>query len=516
MTDLVAALRRLREAPAEAPLVQFDGRWWTWAEVSRHAREIDAGLPAGARRIAVVLSNRPASVAALLATLGAGRMLITLNPLQPAPRLLLDALAAEPDVVLAPPALLADPDFAGALDAAGIPHRALADTPQLPAPDPSGGCQPSRHGGPGQTGHSAVEGDDIPLDQVAVEIFTSGTTGAPKRIPLTFRQLETSMASALEHTRGTAPDRPLLSGRPGLVALPLVHISGLWGTVQSLVEARPFVLLPRFSVEAWVAAVAEHRPPVAGLPPAALRALLDADVAPESLSSLRAINSGTAPLDPALAEAFTARFGIPVLSVYGATEFSGAVAGWSIADHRQYATTKTGSVGRAFPHVDLRTVDADGQPCAPGEAGHLEVRTPQAGADGWVRTNDFARIDDDGFVWITGRADDVIIRGGFKVTPAVVAAALARHPSVREAAVVGLPDERLGQVPVAAVELHPDASAADPEDLREFCRADLTPYEVPVAVVVVPALPRSAAMKVDRTALTAMLTAALQPAAAPS
>jgi acyl-coenzyme A synthetase/AMP-(fatty) acid ligase len=350
---------------------------------------------------------------------------------------------------------------------------------------------------------------------VAVEIFTSGTTGTPKRIPLTFRQLETALASALQHTRGAVADRPLLSGRPGLVALPLVHISGLWGVLQSLVEARPFVLLPRFTTAGWVAAVAEHRPPVAGLPPAAIRAVLEADVPPEALSSLRAINSGTAPLDPALAAAFTARFGIPVLSVYGATEFSGAVAGWSIADHRQYAGAKRGSVGRAFPHVDLRAVKPDGTACPPGEVGHLEVRTPQAGADDWVRTHDLARIDDDGFVWIAGRADDVIVRGGFKVTPTVVAAALARHPAVREAAVVGLPDERLGQVPVAAVELEPGALVPDPEELREFCRADLTPYEVPVAVVVVPALPRGAAMKVDRTALTTLVVGLLEPAVAP-
>jgi acyl-CoA synthetase (AMP-forming)/AMP-acid ligase II len=140
----------------------------------------------------------------------------------------------------------------------------------------------------------------------------------------------------------------------------------------------------------------------------------------------------------------------------------------------------------------------------------LEVRTPQAGADGWVRTNDLARIDADGFVWVVGRADDVIVRGGFKIAPGVVAAALERHPAVREAAVLGLPDERLGQVPVGAVELDPDAPAPTSDELRDFCRSDLTPYEIPSAVVIVSALPRGASMKVDRTALTALVEAALQ------
>jgi acyl-CoA synthetase (AMP-forming)/AMP-acid ligase II len=498
-SELVAALHRLRDAPDEAPLVQFEGRWWSWGEIRRHARQIDSQLAncGDSRRVAVVLANRPASVAALLATLGRGRLVITLNPLQPTTPLIAAALDAKPDVVLAPPAPACDEHLVTALADAGIALLPLADAAD-PAADP---------GARGVTGR-AEQAD------VAVEIFTSGTTGTPKRIPLTYRQLDVSLASALQHTRGAADRRPPLTGRPGLVALPLVHISGLWGVLQALVEARPFVLLPRFSVDGWVAAVAAHRPPVAGLPPAAIRAVLDADVAPEKLSSLRAINSGTAPLDPRMAAAFTDRYGIPVLSVYGATEFSGAVAGWSLPDHRQFAAAKPGSVGRAFPGVTLRAVSPDGAELPRGEVGRLEVCTQQAGEDGWVRTNDLARIDDDGFVWIAGRADDVIVRGGFKVAPAVVVAALQRHPAVREAAVIGLPDERLGEVPVAAVELDPAVAAPEPDELREFCRADLTPYEVPVAVVVVPALPRSAAMKVDRTALATMLDEAPAPVSA--
>jgi acyl-coenzyme A synthetase/AMP-(fatty) acid ligase len=497
MTALVESLTRLRGATADAPLVRFDGRWWCRGEISGQGDELDARLAAlgGPRRIAVVLANRPASVSAVLATLGRGRMLITLNPLQPIPRLAADAVAAAPDVVLAAPELLADEEFLGPLSNAGIRCLELRDT----------AASDGAHQAAGLPVLEPAKSSDV-----AVEMFTSGTTGAPKRIALTFRQLEVSLVSALEHTRGRGDERPVLSGRPGLVALPLVHISGLWGVLQALVESRPFVLLPRFSVAAWVEAVAEHRPPVAGLPPAAIRAVLDADVAPEALSSLRAVNSGAAPLDPALAAAFTARFGIPVLSVYGATEFSGAVAGWSIADHRRFADAKRGSVGRAFPGVALRTADAEGAACPVGEVGQLEVRTPQAGADGWVRTNDLARIDADGFVWIVGRADDVIVRGGFKIAPGVVAAALERHPAVREAAVLGLPDERLGQVPVGAVELDPDAPAPTSDELREFCRSDLTPYEIPSAVVIVSALPRGASMKVDRTALTALVEAALQ------
>lgn len=513
MTTLIQALHGLNRAPEDCPLVQFDGQWRTWGEIRRHAVELDQQLrqlPAARtsegearRRIAVVLGNRPASVAALLATVGRGRLLIALNPLQPVPRLVAAALESAPDVVLAPVDLLDDPEFSEPLTTAGVTLMMLADCAGA-APVPAAGERAAE-----------VEPEGAEASDVAIEVFTSGTTGTPKRIGLTFRQLEVSLAAALQHTRGIAAERPPLTGRPGIVALPMVHISGLWGVLQQLVEARPFVLLPRFSVDAWAAAVREHHLPFAGLPPAAIRAVLDADVPPAALSSLRAINSGTAALDPALAEAFTARYGVPVLSVYGATEFSGAVAGWSIADHRQFGAAKKGSVGRAFPGVALRTVAPDGTPTAADEVGQLEVRTPQAGAEHWVRTNDLARIDADGFLWIEGRADDVIVRGGFKITPGVVSAALLRHPAVRDAAVVGVPHERLGEVPVAAVELERDVPAPEAEELREFCRSELTPYEVPVAVVVVPSLPRGAALKVDRTALTALITEALEPATAP-
>ena len=148
---------------------------------------------------------------------------------------------------------------------------------------------------------------------------------------------------------------------------------------------------------------------------------------------------------------------MPVLISYAATEFGGGVAGWNLADHEQFWTTKRGSVGRAHPGCELRVVDPDtGAPLGPDDEGLLEVKTRQLGDDAsWTRTTDLARIDADGFVWILGRADQAIIRGGFKIRPEDVRAALERDPRVRGAAVVSRPDARLGAVPVAAVELRP-------------------------------------------------------------
>jgi acyl-coenzyme A synthetase/AMP-(fatty) acid ligase len=296
-----------------------------------------------------------------------------------------------------------------------------------------------------------------------------------------------------------------LSGSVGLVTLPIVHIGGLWSLLQSLVAARPVAMLDRFTVPGWHAVVKEHRPAVAGLPPAAIRSVLDSNIPREDLASIRAVNAGTSPVDPELVDAFFERYGIPILVVYGATEFSGAVAGWTVKDFHTRWTDKKGSVGRAFPGVRLQVVDDDGVVLGPDGTGRLQVASAQAGGSGesWITTSDLAHLDADGFLYVDGRADDVILRGGFKIVPETVVRALRAHPAVA-AAVAPIPDQRLGQIPVAAVELRAGAEA-DGDELREHSRTLLTPYEVPARIFVVDALPRGAALKVDRRRLLAML-----------
>src|SRR5262249_38365810 len=144
-----------------------------------------------------------------------------------------------------------------------------------------------------------------------------------------------------------------------------------------------------------------HQPATASLVPAALRMVLDADVPPDALRSIRSVVSGTAPLSPADAEAFLAKYGIPVLASYGATEFGGGVAGWNLADHRQFSAAKRGSVGRAHPGCELRVVAPEnGEVLGADADGLLEVKAAQLGNGGtWVRTTDLARIDADGFLW---------------------------------------------------------------------------------------------------------------------
>jgi len=230
--------------------------------------------------------------------------------------------------------------------------------------------------------------------------------------------------------------------------------------------------------------------------------VLDADVTPADLASIKVVTSGSAKLDPDVQRAFERRYGIPVLPSYGATEFAGGVCGWTLDLHREWGESKHGSVGRPQPGREVRVVDAEiDQPQPPNAPGRIEVR---AGSDGpWHRTTDIGRIDEDGFVWIDGRSDDAIVRGGFKIMPADVVRALVSHPAVRDASVVGRPDPRLGHVPVAAVELH-DGAAADPDSLREHAREQLTSYQVPVEIRIVDALPRTPSLKVSQPGVRAL------------
>lgn len=496
MAGIRTGLGALWSAPDTAKMIQQDGEWFTWGDVRVLVERIDealtkAGCGEGSR-IGVLLGNRTESIAALVAILGKGRTIVTLNPMQPAARVASDLVNSRPQVVLAPAATWSETEFVTAAEELGILGFAV-----------DGAIVEQRCGG--QT--VPVEAPRDEQSPVAVEMFTSGTTGPPKRIPLTWRQLDAAMSAVHSHTGAAGPEREPLTGRVSLVVLALVHIGGMWAVLQALTEARPFVLLPRFTVSGWVDAVSEHKPRIASLPPAAMRSLLSADVPADKLESLRAVTAGTAFVSPDMADEFIGKYGIPVLIVYGATEFSGAVAGWTKPLHIEWWSRKRGSVGRPFPGVDLQTVDENGTVLAVGETGRLEVRAGQtnAGAYGWLRTSDLAHLDEDGFLYIDGRADDAIVRGGFKIHPEVVSDALRAHPSVLDACVYGQTDDRLGQVPVAVVEFVDGAPVVSEDELKTFARGQLTGYEVPVSIHAVDELPRGASLKIDRRRLLDMV-----------
>jgi acyl-CoA synthetase (AMP-forming)/AMP-acid ligase II len=449
-----------------AAAIEYDGEWSTWGEVAGLANRIAA---VGETEVGMLLRNTPAHVAALLGVLLGGGTVVVINPSRGDDRTRADIDALEL------PFIVGEPDDLANLVPAGptlVSISGLTDEPEV----------------------TAGEGGDAGRAGVAVRMLTSGTTGPPKRIDLTYDMLARSVI-------GPEPDRspPPTELRHGvaIVNAPLVHIGGVFRVLQCVCEARPFALLDRFELDRWADAVRRHRPRAVSLVPAALRMVLHSDLTREDLASVRAVTSGTAPLSAEDADAFTAKFGVPVLTSYAATEFGGGVAGWTLTDYQKYWHVKRGSVGRPSLGAQLRVVDDDGTPLGPGDDGLLEVKPGQLGPSAaWMRTTDMARIDEDGFLWILGRADQAIIRGGFKVMPDDVRAALEGHPAVRGAAVVGRPDDRLGETPVAMVELL-DAVSTDAAGLVEFLRARLARYEIPTDIAIVDQIPRTPSGKAD-------------------
>jgi long-chain acyl-CoA synthetase len=326
---------------------------------------------------------------------------------------------------------------------------------------------------------------------VAFVMWTSGTTGRPKPVLHSHDGYLEILDRVLGPLRGGGADR---SKRPppNLIPVSMALNAGLYNTLFGLRAGAALVLMDRFEPVAFTELVKRFGIRSTVLPPPALAMLTD-DERITDLSPLRYVRSITAPLSPLQARRFAAKFPVYVLNGYGQAEI-GEVIGWTAADAKEHPE-KVGSIGRPHPGVDLRIAD-DGRLLVrpPTTAVGLEERLD---ADGFVDTGDIARIDDEGFVWIEGRAGDVINRGGNKVFPESVEEVLRLSPAVDDVAVVGEPDDRLGEVPVAYVVGRP----VPDDELDALCREHLVPYKVPVAFHWIDELPRNEAGKVIRRAL---------------
>jgi acyl-CoA synthetase (AMP-forming)/AMP-acid ligase II len=225
--------------------------------------------------------------------------------------------------------------------------------------------------------------------------------------------------------------------------------------------------------------------------------IIDAGVPRGDLDGVVGIFGGGGALLPEIQEQFEEIYGIPVHWGYGATEFGGTLVRWTPDMREPFAKSKRGSIGRAMPDTQLRVTDPQTREVlAPGQPGLLEAKVPLMGDD-WIRTTDLVTIDEDGFVFHHGRNDGAISRGGFKIMPETIAGTLRQHPAVSDAVVVGLPDARLGEVPVAAVESQPGKTPPTPAELEAHIRASLPATHVPTKFLIVEALPRTPSMKVS-------------------
>lgn len=475
----------------DGPCIEFGGRWYTGSEMAAYADAIEnalrtAGVAEGAA-VGVVARNRPPLAAAVVGLLGAGRWVSMIYSFQSAESIGRDIEALELAAVVADREDWTEPVVAAARRTGTVGISISLEPPVVELISGAGRVSPGLRaaGRDGSTG---------------LQVLTSGTTGPPKRHAIP--------ASVLEHTvysvafGGASSDDP-----PELMYWPLGGIGGVCQLITGAYIGKRIALLEKFSVAEWVRVVKTYRIGRCGLQPAAVRMLLDADLPRDDLASLDYVISASGPLDPEIRDAFEQRYGIPVLLAYGATEFAGSVCTWTPELYREFGAAKRASSGRVLPGTEVRITDPDsGAEVPTGEQGVLEARIALVSPD-WIRTNDLAAIDADGFITLHGRADGAINRGGFKVLPETVRRVLVAHPAVRDAAVVGVPDARLGEVPFAAVEPVAGCPAPDPADLVGLIRDVLPKHCVPVAVVVVPELPRTQSLKVALRDVAALYTA---------
>lgn len=350
-------------------------------------------------------------------------------------------------------------------------------------------------------------------DDLAVIQYTSGTTGTPKGAELTHANLTANAAQS----RAWVPQ--VRRGDCVVYAvLPMFHAYGLTLclTFAMSMGAR-LVLFPKFDPDLVLKVVRKHPATfLPAVPPIAERLARRAEERGISLHGIEIAISGAMPLDPALVESFEALTGGTLVEGYGLSETSPVLMANPVGP-----TRRAGTVGLPLPGTDVRIVDPDdpSTELPAGEQGELVVRGPQVfrgyhrkpeetaaafTTDGWFSTGDIATIDGDGFVRIVDRIKELIITGGFNVSPSEVEEVLLRLPAVREVAVVGLPGARNGETVAAAVVLEPGAHL-DIEAARAAVREALTPYKVPKRITVVDELPRSMIGKVLRRKVAAML-----------
>ncbi len=350
-------------------------------------------------------------------------------------------------------------------------------------------------------------------DRVAVVLFTSGTTSAPKAVELSHQNLLSYITGTVEFDSAAPTDA-------ALICVPPYHIAGIGAALSNLYAGRRMVYLRSFDAARWISLIGRESVTTATVVPTMLdRIVTELERTGATLPTLRNVAYGGSKVAlPLVRKALDLLPEVGFVNAYGLTETSSTIAVLGPEDHRaaRAATDpevarRLGSVGRPVPGIEVQIRDERGRVLPPGETGELFVRGPQVSgrytgigsvldAEGWFPTRDVATLDADGYLYIGGRCDDTIIRGGENIAPAEIEDVLVEHPAVREVAVIGVEDVQWGQIIVAVVVPEPGATP-DPAELREFVRAALRGSRTPDRVVFRDSLPATPTGKVLRRTL---------------
>jgi acyl-CoA synthetase (AMP-forming)/AMP-acid ligase II len=363
---------------------------------------------------------------------------------------------------------------------------------------------------------AGASGDDGPAltdpEEVAVWLFTSGTTGEPKAALLRHRHLTSYVLSTVEFM-GADEDQA------ALVSVPPYHIAGVAAILSGLFSGRRIVYLPQFEPATWVRLAREEGITHAMVVPTMLSRILDAvEASGEGLPALTNLSYGGGRMPiPVIERAMTILPSVNWVNAYGLTETSSTVAVLGPDDHRDAfgsddpaVRARLGSVGQPLPTLELEIRDPMGNVVPTGESGEIYVRGEQVAGeylgrslltdDGWFPTRDGGHLDEGGFLFVEGRIDDVIVRGGENMSPGEIEDVLLDHPAVADAGVTGIPDDEWGEVVAAAVVLH-EGHEVTAAELQNWVRERLRSSRTPVVVDIRPELPYTPTGKLLRRTL---------------
>jgi acyl-CoA synthetase (AMP-forming)/AMP-acid ligase II len=499
-----------RRSPRSVAVVDAAGRhdyaalWRDAIAVARHLRQ--AGVRPG-DVVSVQLPNRYEAVAAAVAVLEVGAVL---NPLLPNYRhreLGYVVSTARPAAIFTPATYR------------GLDHRGLVAEVRTATGTSAHHVVVGGDGGDAGWDEIVEGGGEVtaapsegrPSRAVSELIFTSGTEANPKAVMHTEQTTNFSARAACSALGLDADDVVWMPS-------PVGHSTGFnYGVRVALYHRLPLVLQDLWDPAAAVELIIRERCSYTLAATTFLQDVVaEAASAGTQLQSLRYFGCGGAPVPAALVDAAAAT-GIDVLRLYGSTEV--LVATWNRPDSPPDKKRRTD--GRALDHVDIQTRDDDGRPCSPGEPGELHVRGPDASvgffadpertaatfaADGWVRSGDLVTLDADGYVTVVGRKKEIIIRGGINIAPREIEDLLVSFPDVERAAVVGLPDPRLGERSCACVVLAPGATLDLPTVVSRLRSSGLATYKLPERLEILDALPSTASGKVQKHEIVRLLT----------
>ena len=501
--NLATILTETTLAAPDSPVCRIGGNTTTYRELDdlsgRAAAGLrEAGLSPG-QVVALQLPNIPQFLVAYFGALKAGLVVLPLNPLLMAPELeyhLTDSAAA---LLIGFQGLHAE--AAKACETTGVPlYLVSAGEGALPE-----GTRPVTE--LISTAPLDEPGGDVEArspDDTAVLVYTSGTTGKPKGAELTHFQLymNCTVAGGLFGAR---------SDDTVLAVLPFFHVFGLSSVMNVFVRYGGCLsILPRFQPSAVLDAIEADRCTVIGGVPTMLHALAQQDITGRDLSALRVAVSGGASLPEDVMRTFEEKYGIEVLEGYGMTETA------SSCSFNRPGDRKVLSIGKPLWGVRMRVADSSDQLLPPGRehVGEILIRghnvmkgyfgRPEATAQtlrgGWLHSGDLGYVDEDGFYFIVDRAKDLVIRGGYNVYPREIEEVLYAHPAILEAAVIGKPDERLGEEVVAVVALREGASVSA-EEIIAYSRERLAAYKYPREIRFMAELPKGPSGKILKAAL---------------